>query len=340
MSDDRDELSLMVISVLYRANPNRVADLIANNANINQIYAGRTILEHAVKRDNAEIVHLLISAGAIYEKMSLLEYAVKESSSAVIEVILSFWGDINAVYLDEYPLIYAINTGNPKLAKVLKAHGASLDKVFKQYSINLKDLKIAESCMEAGGDPNGKYKDSYILTHAILNGDDKLAKLLKKYGASLELAQKHDKFVIDWDNFKVVQAFIEAGGDINKPYDGLYPLTHAIVNGEYKVVKVLKNYNANIDPVLQNDYMALKIALSFNDSDVNKAFAESLLTLDYPYEEIGKKKLVLNFDQIDGAHPLSDSFVIVAGLVSASVILGSMLMMLGYYSEEEYYILS
>lgn len=208
----QDGLSMMVIAVVYRPNLHRLKDLIEQGADINQIYQGSSLLEHSIKNGKAEIARVLINAGAKYEKLSLLEYAVKEKNAAIIDIIISFWGDLNVSYMDEYPIIYAINTGNLELVKVLKARGARLDKVLKHVSISLNDIKIAESCMEAGGDPNGKHNGLHVLTHAIKNGNDKLAKLLKKYGAKLELTLNEDKFKIAWDDFKVAQAFIEAGG--------------------------------------------------------------------------------------------------------------------------------
>ena len=278
------DISMMALAVALRPNVCNVERAIDNGGDVNQVYQGKSLLWHAIDRGDAEIVKLLINAGAIYEKISTLKYAIKQKNDEVIKTLIELWGDLNIPYEGVYPLISSIRSGDYLLAKTLKKYGASLSKMTQGAVIHLNNPEIVQAYFEAGGNPNDKHKGFYLLTHAIANGDIPLVKVLKKYNASFDLVLSVDRFNISWSDTRVARAFIEAGGDPNKPYEGIYPLTHAIVNGNDEVVEVLKEASVDIDLVLQNDFLTIKNAMALKDREIERAFNASLLDLDYPYE--------------------------------------------------------
>ena len=122
-----------LIDAVKAGDPGAVLSLLEQQTDVNAAEAdGMTALHWAAYEDRAEIVHMLLEADANPNATSRrgitpLSLGAENGNVAIVEGLLKAGADPNAAASGQTALHVAAHTGNVEVAKVLVAHGATVD---------------------------------------------------------------------------------------------------------------------------------------------------------------------------------------------------------------------
>ncbi|MFO7842591.1 MAG: ankyrin repeat domain-containing protein [Bacteroidales bacterium] len=209
----------------------KVQKMIAEGTDPGYQFNGKNALHVACQSGSPEMVQLILKAGVgVNERteegkgMTPLQYAIFKSSvpAEVIRILLDHGAKVNAKGPNgAMPIHFAIRksgdeTESLKIAKILIEYGAELDPEKEGNSTALKAAihnraDMLELVLKNGADPNKHSKEmKYPIHYAVYNVDLKSVKLLKEYGADLEVKDKAGKTALDYAGDKVnMKAFDE-----------------------------------------------------------------------------------------------------------------------------------
>jgi ankyrin repeat protein len=188
-----------LIDAIKDQNRKAVAALLAH-ADVNARQPdGSTPLAWAVYQDDAEIVDLLLKAGAKVDTAddygeTPLTLACANGNAALVEKFLLAGADPNAArYYHETALMIAAASGNPQVVHELLAHGAKIDAVETRKGQNAliwaaapANAEAVDVLLKAGANPNSASRAGFSpLVFAAENGDVKSAASLISAGADV-----------------------------------------------------------------------------------------------------------------------------------------------------------
>src|SRR6056297_1416491 len=202
----------------------KVKKMIGEGTDPGYQFNGRNALHVACQAGSPEMVQLILEAGVdVNERteegkgFTPLQYAIFKSSvpAEVIRILLEQGAEVNARGPNgAMPIHFAIRrsgdeTESLKIAKILIEQGAELDPEKDENSTALKAsmhnrADMLELVLKNGAEPNKHSKDmKYPIHYAVYNGDLKSVKLLKEYGADLDVKDQAGKTALDHAGDKV-----------------------------------------------------------------------------------------------------------------------------------------
>lgn len=207
--------------------------LVSNGVDINARYdvSKKTPLMDAVRYPgNLEVVKFMFNNGADISLRdrngnTVLLMAVFAQKLNVVEFLLANGADINSRNNDGLaPLSIAEKQGFSAMIKLLKKHGAKLDKK-ELYNIEFlsvfshpnKNLAKIRKYLNDGANPNYKFiKGSTPLINAVKKEKKDLIDLLLKHKADVNLCDNDGRVPLSYAHtVEIAQDLINAGADIN-----------------------------------------------------------------------------------------------------------------------------
>ena len=256
-----------------------VCQLLGMGADPNKYVGERTALGAAVEKNSAEIVSLLIKAGAdvgawypTYTqldsqlKWTALHSAARKGSLLIVSTLLNAGADIDQMCLNcpETPLQYAVHGDSAAIVNLLLAKGANpnklfpgytysptaLDKAFYQQKLN---LEIISALINAGGILN--HSASFNPMYSLPVGRVSMEAI------HLLLKAKNSGGVRPWElfwllsgaveshNFEVVETLLASRANVNGPGNFLCetPLQIAARNGDVAILQLLLSHGADVN---------------------------------------------------------------------------------------------
>ncbi len=193
-----------------------------------------TFLHTLIRKDNKEIVELLINHGADVnakddDDRTPLHNAVWAENKEIVELLINHDADVNAKDDRDYtPLHSAVSRENKEVLKLLINHGA---------------------------DVNAKNKKGYTPLHyavlelhyAVLERNKEIAELLINHGADVNAKNQYEEtplhYAVRRQNKEVVELLINHGADVNaKNRDGETPIHDAIDRENRVIIELLKKH--------------------------------------------------------------------------------------------------
>lgn len=158
---------------------------------------GWTALKRASNKGHEEVVTLLLKAGASpniadHEGWTALINAAGKSHVEVCKALLKAGADVNATGdRGRTPLLQAIGArSDSKALDALKELKRTLSGGDDDEDGNDESsLDLIKALLKAGANPNALHDGASLLSEAIKNDDEELAKLLKKHGATEAASQ-------------------------------------------------------------------------------------------------------------------------------------------------------
>ena len=225
---------------------------------LKQKHSSRTALMEASESGSIDIVKLLIEYGADDLGWALV-LAILNKQYDIIELLLGHGAqmDDETYSSDEPPLVVAVEKGDTDVVKLLLQHGANVNQknshgwtaLMKASKKGDSKLEIIELLLKHGAqvDPQNDDGKSALMV-AAQNSQAKLAtKLVREYGASVGLKQKHSSWTAlmeasESGSIDIVKLLLEHGAD-----DLGWALVLAILNRDDDIVKLLLKHDAIIN---------------------------------------------------------------------------------------------
>jgi ankyrin repeat protein len=223
---------LRLIEAVKRTDMKTVRSLIAERVDVNASEVdGSTALHWAARRDNPEIVELLLTAGANARtatryNVTPLSLACTNGNAAIVERLLKAGADPNGTSEEgQTALMTASLTGNVAAITVLVTHGADVNAV----------------------EP---YRGQTALMWAASEGNAGAASLLVESGAKIHTKSKAGwtslLFAVRNGHLETVSTLLSRGANVNDVApDGTSALNMAIVNAYFELASVLLDHGAD-----------------------------------------------------------------------------------------------
>lgn len=116
---------------------------------------------------------------------------IKKGDAEVVTLYLDAGMDPNIIYYSDYPIYYAVKSGEYEIVKILLERGARANIGFESplyTAVKKRNLNIVRLLLQYGADPN--YSDfmsgSSILYRALRNGQYNIARELLDSGAKID----------------------------------------------------------------------------------------------------------------------------------------------------------
>ncbi|HDT11616.1 MAG TPA: PEGA domain-containing protein, partial [bacterium] len=240
-----------------------LANLIVNQkANLNITYNnGRSILWYAAEKNAWDVFDTLLKGGvdtAIKdtEGKTILTWAMENGVSDVVERLQKSGVKMPASDTANIVRQAVISENIDRLNTILPLK-PDLNKVYDDgltllwYAAVKKRTDIAAILLKAGAKPGVTDKNgNTLIKYSVETRRFEMAKLLKRYGASLKPKEGIDllKTGLIIGDSQLVQVLVELGVNINLKFeDGLSALWIAVFNNNADMVKVLVNAKANLN---------------------------------------------------------------------------------------------
>ena len=230
-----------VVEAVKAGNSNAVVQLLQKKADVNGSEAdGTTALHWAVRNDDAPLVDRLIKAGANVTAsnrygVTPIFLACQNGSAPIVERLVKAGVPANATgSLGETALHVCARTGRPEAAKVLIAHGASVDAV--------------ES-----------WRGQTPLMWAAAEGHPEMVKLLVEAGADVRARSA----IIQWERQRT-----DEPRDKWMPPGGFTPLLLSAREGRVEATRAVLDAGADINDVDPERHSGLILALINGHFDV------------------------------------------------------------------------
>jgi ankyrin repeat protein len=268
-----------------------------------------TLLCYAVNGGKAEVVRLLVEAGADVNAGSWppLCRAVDENNTGIAEYLIDHGANVNVytVEVEDWgPLQETVHISNSiEMAKLLIARGADINS--KGYpvlnsAINQERRDLCEFLMQRGADVNAKDKwGNTSLYLAIRNDDSDIMNILIANGAEVDI--KHTRgeteetalhYAAITGRTEAVKLLLEAGANINDKNDkGQTALHLAVDSADGDIVELLLSKGADINAkdkqghtplyfAVNHDYKVAELLINKGaDSGIRTESGQTLLQL-------------------------------------------------------------
>ena len=304
-----------------------VSLLLSHGADANAIHreAGATALEYTVLKGRADLVQLLLAAGANVEKkyrggQTVLHLAAARSSVPVLDELIAAKADMAATDdLGNTPLDDAVLHNRLECVRSLLEHGASLHYVHPadgRGALHRACMKgfagIANLLISRGADP--AFRDRSGQTPLDLALDYKNAAviaLLLKLGSTMSSSQLAGDQAMESAALKgqveIAQALLNGGFDINRhtPSGSTY-LHDAALKNQKKIAELFLNRGANVGALNRTGGTPLHDAALGGSIDVINELLERGANIDAQDGESGATPLMLavSMDRVPAARLL------------------------------------
>lgn len=220
-----------------------VKALLKRNVSVDKIDGdGWTALKRAANEGHDEVVALLLKAGASpniadHEGWTALINAAGKGHVGICKALLKAGADVNATGVrGRTPLLQAIgarsdSTAFDALKELKRLISGGDDSEEDDDDTDESSLDLIKLLLKAGANPNALHDGNSLLSEAIDNDDEDLAKLLKKHGATKTVSQtsretgSDDKpeteegkaflTAVNQADSKVLREMVLAGMDVN-----------------------------------------------------------------------------------------------------------------------------
>ena len=140
------------------------------------------VLNYLMRFFNSDALHKAVKNGDIQKIQNLIDKGYNVNSP-----------DPHGIT----PLLYSIEMQNPNIVNLLIQNGADVNAKSKMgytplyYALDLKKADIVDLLLQNGANPN--FQDHEGKTYLHITSDAELAKILIKYGAKLDIKDKHGR---------------------------------------------------------------------------------------------------------------------------------------------------
>ena len=236
---------------------------------LNQKHSNWTALMEASESGSIDIVKLLLEHGADDLGWALVP-AILNKHTDIIELLLEHGAQVDdknwSLFLDQPPLVAAVETGDADIVKLLLEHGTKQRKGRAiTNAIFSKNTEIICILSERGAqvDEDRLYP---LLVEAFKNGNADVVKLLLEHGAKQGIDRAMKEAICN-KNAEIIKILSEYGTHTDNKYQSDEPpLVVAVEKGDADVVKLLLKYTANVDHKNSNGWTALMKASKKGDS--------------------------------------------------------------------------
>ncbi|XP_057319438.1 putative ankyrin repeat protein RF_0381 [Microplitis mediator] len=205
--------------------------LVKNKANVN-LKNGENILKVAVKKDNFELMRILVDAGADVNSGSPLSQAIENNNYEIVKYLITNGANVNAVNDSGVwritPLQNAVRRGYKKIVKLLIEYKADVN------------------CRS--------FLQSACLTTAIESDNFEIFELLLDAGANIHpshTARTPIYVAVDKNNYEITKHLINHGADVNTCFDNKTLLYRAVENENDRIVELLIINKANVNQIIE-----------------------------------------------------------------------------------------
>jgi ankyrin repeat protein len=260
---------------------------------------GRSVLAYAIQTGSLPLVQSILDHGAdanfIDEnKVSPLNYAIQTQSESIVGLLLDHGADVNFIDFFEWsPLAYAITEAYFPVVKLLVDHGADanyrvvIDDESKEapveeclfvYAVDQYEFRIVQYLLEHGG-VEYDFTNRENLCHLmpkVFSGVKKglFPYLLKNYIKVEDLPLEAVEDLVFHGHLDELMLLLEHGFDINKRNDdGSTLLSNSIVKNDFKIMDLLLEKGASLQPLNENIELIRFVILPENQGDKFKLFA-------------------------------------------------------------------
>lgn len=233
-------------------------------------------LLRAVEKDNLEEAKSLLSKGADIKfkdkrDWTLLHHAAKRPDKNMIELLLDKGADVNAVTKDGMSVLdYAVTSRNKDIVDLMLARGAAVTSIYAAAFIGDKDK--VNDFIKKGTSVNAMmvWQGSFPL-HFAANKD--IAELLIANGAVVNVTDYKQRTPLHYAAEKadegMVKLFLDKGGSINvKDSENYTPLIFAICNNNKDIIKLLIDKGADVNLGDQGGMSPLCTSVVLNDKEI------------------------------------------------------------------------
>lgn len=186
-----------LLNAISDGDVNAVREQLAKKVDVNAKEEGTTALHLAASQGNAEIVSLLLEAGANpnirdEEKQTPLMMLYGENASEILDLLLRAGAKVNVKDAEgRTPLMVAAEEGNIEAIQTLLTAGAKVNKRDNEgctalmYAVEEENVESVKAILAAGADVRIRNNDGKTaLQIAIESDNEEIIELLKGYGSS------------------------------------------------------------------------------------------------------------------------------------------------------------
>ncbi|XP_057317964.1 ankyrin-3-like [Microplitis mediator] len=234
--------------------------LLKNDADVNAFdNYNLSPLKIALINGNEQIVELLLDKAEITVKknlISLLKFAWKNSTFKIFELLFDVGLKIYPLTAGKIvpPLHMAVIKNNFEAFNDLINDGDDINGSFwgktpLEIAVERENKKIIELLVKNKANVNLKNEES-ILKVAVEKDDFKWMRMLVDAGVDVDSGAILEQ-AIEENNYEIVEYVISNGAEINNAYDygecRMTPLEHAVKRGYQQIVKLLIEYNVDVN---------------------------------------------------------------------------------------------
>jgi ankyrin repeat protein len=210
--------------------------------------------------DHHKIVKLLLDAGADLNQkteehaLTPLILAANNGHLLIVRELILHGADVNISNSYGPPIAYASNNGHLEIVKELVKAGAGIDDGIFKAAISGGQVSVLKYLMTLAQVPQDAVKV------AVVNKQANIIRTLAKAGADMNFGCPIHMAARS-DAHDCLLALCAGGADLNvRDDDNDTPITLAILVGNYKAIKILADYKANLN-IMTNDTTALHYAI-------------------------------------------------------------------------------
>ncbi|XP_057319242.1 ankyrin-3-like [Microplitis mediator] len=265
-------------------------DLINDGADINGSFWGKTPLEIAVCRGYEKMTELLVKNKAnvnLKNGVDILKVAVKKDNFELMRILVDAGSNVNY----GSPLHEAIENNNYEIVKYLitnGANGSSVNSLIRrvrritplQRAVGKGNQKIVKLLIEYKADVNDRpfFPKSACLITAIENNNFEMLEILTHTNdAEINplVGQPPLHAAVHKNNYKMTEYLINKGARVNTSYDDKIPLHIAVGCQNKEIVKLLIKNNADVDFITESGVTALGIAVEKESLELVKILLDT-----------------------------------------------------------------
>lgn len=238
--------------------------LFEQNQEINFEYDNFFPLFAASQYNHHKIIKFLLDNGGLVflnKKSSFgassLYIACQKNSLESAEILLKYGADPENKYIGYSPLFVAAQNGHAKIIELLCNYKIDINYYISPYgttalylAVQHNNLQVVKILLNNKANINILYKYYSPLYLAVEKGYSDIVKLFYESGYNINFSNKKGYipfyFACKKGHIDIVNYFIEKGFNLNEKYKNKSPLTTAINNRRYNIVKILIQNGAEI----------------------------------------------------------------------------------------------
>ena len=213
---------------------------------LKQKHSSWTALMKASESGSIDIVKLLVEHGADDLEWALV-LAILHKHNDIIELLLKHGAQVDdtnwSLFLDQPPLVLAIETGDADMVKMLLDHDATqgIDQAIISAIFN-KNTEIIKILSER--DAQVDEVDWSPLVEAVEKGDADIVELLLEHGAKQGIDWAMTNAILS-KNADIIKILSERGAQVDEmDWSDQPPLVEAVERGDANIVKLLLEHGA------------------------------------------------------------------------------------------------